>query len=123
MMRIAIAAAVLAAASPAMADMSGLVGNTVFGQSPDGVVRQIWLDADGGYRISLSDGQVSTGRWSEKDGRLCYDRLQPPPGPGAPNPLCVEGFDGHGPGDRWEAPWRDGKTLKMWVVKGQAPIR
>ena len=110
-MRIVIAAAVLAAASPAFAGMGGLVGDTVFGRSPDGVVRTIRLHADGTYRIELSDGQVSSGRWSEKDGRLCYDRVEPPPGPGAANPLCVDGFDGHKAGDRWQAPWRDGKAL------------
>ena len=113
------ALATLALASPAWAGMSGLVGNTVLGESPDGIVRRIQLHADGSYRISLSDGQASTGRWSEKDGRLCYDRVDPPPPAGSANPLCVDGFDGHRVGDRWKAPWREGKTLKMSVESGQ----
>lgn len=118
-----VAAALLGSSSPALADMSGLVGDTVIAESPNGVVRRIELRADGAYRISLSDGQVATGRWSEKAGRLCYDRIDPPPGPGAANPLCVDGFDGHRPGDRWRAPWREGRTLKMSVTPGQPPIR
>ncbi len=119
LLRASLAAAclVLAAASPA--DMSGLVGATVLGSTPDKVTRRIQLHADGTYRITLSDGTVSSGRWSQKDDQLCYDRVDPPPPPGGANPFCVSGFAGHKVGDRWTLPWRNGGTMTLSVVAGQ----
>ena len=99
--------------------MSGLVGNTVIGVTPDKVTRKIQLGADGGYRITLSDGSVSTGKWTEEGGKLCYERIDPPPPAGSPNPLCVEGFDGHKAGDTWSAPWRNGATMSLTAISGQ----
>ncbi len=113
------AAAASSLAGAARADMSGLVGNTVVGVTPDKVTRRIQLHADGSYRITLSDGSVSTGTWSEDAGKLCYNRIDPPAPAGSPDPLCVQGFDGHKAGEAWSAPWRNGGTMSLTVVPGQ----
>ena len=113
-------AATLGLAGPALADMSGLVGNTVVGTTPgDGLTRRIQLHADGTYRIAVSDGSASTGTWSVQGARLCYLAVDPKPAAGAPNPLCVEGLDGHKPGDAWTTTGHHGLEMKMTVIRGQ----
>jgi hypothetical protein len=106
-------------ASAAGADMSGLVGNTVIGSTPDGLTRRIQLHADGTYRITVSDGSMSTGTWSAKASKLCYLRIDPKPGPNDSNPLCVDGFDNHKLGDAWTTTGHHGLLMKMTVVRGQ----
>ena len=120
-----LAAAALAAlagltlAGPASADMSGLVGNTVVGSTPDKLTRRIQLHADGSFRISVSDGSVSTGTWTSDGPKLCYNMISPPPAAGAPNPLCVDGLDGHKVGDSWMTTGHRGLPMTMTVVAGQ----
>jgi hypothetical protein len=107
-------------ATAARADVSGLVGNTVVGTTPgDGLTRRIQLHADGTYRIVVSDGSASSGTWSLDGVKLCYFALDPKPAAGAPNPLCVEGMDGHKLGDAWTTTGHHGLQMKMTVVKGQ----
>jgi hypothetical protein len=103
----------------ASADMSGLVGNTVVGVTPDKLERRIQLHADGSYRITVSDGSGSTGTWSAQGSKLCYTRINPPPQPGGVNPFCVDGFDGHKVGDTWTTPGRGGAAMSLTVVAGQ----
>lgn len=109
----------LAAGGSASADMSGLVGATVVGSTPDNLTRRIQLHADGTYRISVSDGSVSTGTWTTDGAKLCYTRVNPPPAAGERNPLCVDGLDGHKVGDRWMATGHLGLPMTMTVVAGQ----
>ncbi len=112
-------AAAVAVGGIANADMAGLVGNTVIGTTPDKLTRRIELRADGGYRISVSDGSVSTGTWKADGSKLCYTRIDPAPRPGDQNPLCVEGLDGHKVGDSWMATGHLGLPMTMTVVAGQ----
>ena len=109
----------IVAAGSASADMSGLVGNTVVGSTPDKLTRRIQLHADGSYRISVSDGSVSTGTWTSDGAKLCYTRISPPPAAGAPNPLCVDGLDGHKVDDSWMTTGHQGLPMTMTVVAGQ----
>ncbi len=121
MTRIGLAAVLtLSLTGPAFADVSGLVGNTVIATTSDGITRRIRLHADGTFLISVSDGTSATGRWSEKDGKLCYDR-DAPIGHEPPPQLCVEGFAGHRLGDRWTLPGHKGLVMTAKVVKGQTP--
>ena len=75
--------------------------------------------ADGSYRITVSDGSTSTGTWKAEGTKLCYTRIDPAPAAGDPNPLCVEGLDGHKAGDRWMATGHHGLPMTMSVVSGQ----
>jgi hypothetical protein len=111
--------AALAAAGAARADMSGLVGATVVGSTPDGLTRKIMLRADGGYRITVSDGSYSAGTWKADGTKLCYTRLDPKPGPNDRNPFCVEGLDGHKVGDTWTTTGHNNLPMTMSVVRGQ----
>jgi hypothetical protein len=111
--------ATLAVASVAHADMSGLVGNTVIGSTPDGLTRRVQLRADGSYLITVSDGSSSKGTWKADEARLCYTRIDPPPAAGGQNPLCVEGFDGHKVGDKWTATGHNNLPMTMTVIAGQ----
>ncbi len=112
-------AALALTAGAAQADMSGLVGNTVIGTTTDGLTRRIQLRADGGYRITVSDGSVSTGTWTEDGDKLCYNRIDPKPAAGDQNPLCVQGLAGHKVGDIWTTTGHRGLPMKMTVVQGQ----
>ena len=116
---VAAALACMAAAGSASADVSGLVGNTVVGSTPDKLTRRIQLRADGSYRITVSDGSVSTGTWISDGAKLCYNRVNPPPAAGAPNPLCVDGLGGHKVGDSWMTTGHQGLPMTMTVVAGQ----
>jgi hypothetical protein len=106
----------VAAAGAARADMSGLVGNTVIGSTPDGLTRKIMLRADGSYRITVSDGSYSAGTWKADGAKLCYLRVEPKPDP---NPFCVEGLDGHKAGDSWKTVGHNNVPVTMTVVQGQ----
>ena len=111
--------AAVAICGAASADISGLVGNTVIGSTPDGLTRRIMLRADGSFRISVTDGSVSTGTWTVQGTRLCYARTDPKPPPGGQAVLCVEGLDGHKVGDRWMATGHQNMPMTMSIVAGQ----
>jgi hypothetical protein len=112
------ALALVLVAGAAHAGVSGLLGHTVVGTTTDGLTRRIQLRADGTYRITVSDGSVSTGTWSTQGAKLCYLRIQPKPGSNDVNPLCVEGLDGHKLGDAWTTTGHHGLQMKMTVVRG-----
>ena len=117
---LALALAAIAVGGSAHADMSGLVGNTAIGTTPgDGLTRRIQLRGDGSYRITVSDGSVSSGTWTTDGAKLCFKRVDPKPAAGEQNPLCVLGLDGHKVGDTWQTTGHHGLPMTMSVVAGQ----
>jgi hypothetical protein len=116
-------AAALGVASVAMADMSGLVGNTLVEydrQNPELVIK-VQLHADGSYQSWVSAGfkaLMMTGTWKEQDGKLCYTQTSNPI-PGRPTYFCAKGMDGKKVGDTWLRRDDDyGRWYKGRVVAG-----
>jgi hypothetical protein len=117
-----VGATALGVASVALADVSGLFGNTVVEydrQNPQFVVK-VQLYADGTYQSSASVGFktiTTTGTWKEQDGKLCYTQTSTPT-PGTPTYFCAKGGDGMKVGDTWIERWPDGRMFKARVVAG-----
>ena len=115
-------AATLGVASVALADVSGLFGNTIVEydrQNPEFVVKG-QLYSDGTYQTWTSGGFrtiTTTGTWKEQDGKLCYTQTSPPI-PGRPIHFCIHDMDGKKVGDTWIDRWEDGGTYKSRVVAG-----
>lgn len=64
-------------AGSAQADMSSTFGNTIVSHYPDGGWVRHFFDADGAYSASFSDGRRLTGRWAEREGRVCLSGVRP----------------------------------------------
>ena len=115
-------AAALAVASLALADVSGLIGNTVVEydrQNPE-IVIKTQLHADGTYQTSVSAGFkpiTTAGTWKEQDGKLCYTQTSKPI-PGNPTHSCAHDMDGKKVGDTWVEQWPNGRMFKAQVVAG-----
>jgi hypothetical protein len=115
-------AAALGVVSVALADVSGLFGNTSVlydRQNPEFVVK-VQLHADGTYQTWVSAGfkPITTmGTWMERDGKLCYIQTSKPI-PGTPTYFCAKGMGGRKVGDTWLERWDDGRMFKGRVVAG-----
>ncbi len=82
------AAALLCAATPALADTwTGVYGNTITSTYADGRVVKVYVEADHTYSILLPDGAKLKGSWADADGQSCFTLTDPPPAPGA-KPSC-----------------------------------
>ena len=112
----------LGAASVALADVSGLFGNTVVEydrHNPEFVVK-VRIYPDGTYQAWTSAGfnTITTqGTWKEQDGKLCYTQTSKPT-PGNPTYFCARGDAGRKVGDTWIERWPDGRIFKGRVVAG-----
>ncbi len=109
-------------ASAALAEVSGLFGNTVVAynrRNPEIVVKtQIY--ADGTYQTWVSAGfntSTTAGTWKEQDGKLCYTQTSKPI-PGGPSYFCAKGMDGKKVGDTWIDRREDGASYKSRVFAG-----
>jgi hypothetical protein len=109
--------------SVALADMSGLVGNTLVEydrQNPNLVIK-VQLHADGSYQSWVTDGLATVttnGTWKEQDGKLCYSQTSKPI-PGRPTYFCAKAMDGKKVGDTWLRRDDDyGRWYKGRVVAG-----
>jgi hypothetical protein len=115
--------AALGVASVAVADMSGLFGNTIvaFDRRNPEIVVKTQLNADGTYQAwvsgNLGKPVTTQGTWNEQDGKLCYTQTSPPI-PGRPIHFCIHDMDGKKVGDTWIDRWEDGGTYKSRVVAG-----
>ena len=114
--------AALVMVSVALAEVSGLFGNTCVlydRQNPEFVVK-VQLHADGTYQTGVSGGfktLTTTGTWKEQDGKLCY-RQASKPIPGTPTYFCAKGMGGRKVGDTWLERWDDGRMFKGRVEAG-----
>jgi hypothetical protein len=115
-------AAAFGVASVALADVSGLFGNTAVlydRQNPEFVVK-VQLHADGTYQTWASAGFkaiTTTGTWKEQDDKVCYTQTSKPI-PGTPTYFCAKGGGGRKVGDTWLERWDDGRMFKGRVVAG-----
>jgi hypothetical protein len=114
------AAAGLALAGVAHADMSGLVGNTILINGPPGGPIKIQLKSDGTYQ-TVSAAGTAKGTWKADGDKLCYTQTDPAPPAGRPNPFCAQGMDGKKVGDTWTVPGgpNGGPAMNGSVVAGQ----
>lgn len=116
-------AAALGVASAAVADVSGLVGNTViaYERQHREITIKVQLHADGTYQTWISGGlgkpATTQGTWNERDGRLCYTQTSLPV-PGRPTHFCAHDMNGKKVGDAWLERWDDGMWYKARVVAG-----
>jgi hypothetical protein len=109
----------LVVVSLAVADISGLIGNTKLHydrQHPEIVVK-IQLNADGSFQALVDRNTTAAGTWREQDGKLCYTITSKQPA-GRPNHVCARGMDGKKVGDTWIERWDDGRWYKGRVVAG-----
>ncbi len=112
------AAGAMALGGAALADMSGLVGNTIEITTPNGVIK-VQLHADMTYQTTLPNGSTIKGTWADQGGQLCYTQTDPPPQAGAPSPFCAPGMDGKKVGDSWTMSGPNGASMTQQVVAGQ----
>ena len=112
-------AALLLVASAAMADVSGLVGNTVVGTFPDGNTVKVHMKADGTFDQTMG-GQAASGTYAIDPAKgVCMTQTTPAP-PADAQPMCVPSLDGKKVGDSWDLPGpKEGTTVKVTVVAGQ----
>jgi hypothetical protein len=116
-------AAALGVVSVALADVSGLVGNTLveYDRQNHEIVIKTQLHADGSYQSWISAGPATittNGTWKELDGKLCYTQTSKPI-PGRPTYFCAKGMDGRKVGDTWLRRDDDyGRWYKGRVVAG-----
>ncbi len=87
-----IGAGALGIVSVGVADVSGLIGNTILHydrQHPEFVVK-IQLNADGSFQALVDRNTTATGTWEEQGNKLCYTITSKQP-PGRPNHFCARG--------------------------------
>lgn len=103
-------------AAPAWADMAGAFGNTIVSHYPDGGTVRHYFDADGAYRARFSDGRTLSGRWAERNGRVCLDGIRP-------RILMIDSFctdmvDAR-VGESWQARDPIGRRVRNELVRGR----
>lgn len=112
------AALVIAGASPATAQSTGLegaFGNTIVSTHPDGRQARLWLGADHTFRAQGRRGNRSSGVWRVRGDRLCLTQRRPIP---IPIPYC-HGFQRHSVGDRWTDTASNGDAVTNRILAGQ----
>lgn len=90
-------------------------GNTVKALYPDGRYQRLWLRADGAWEAVGRRGKWSSGRWSEKDGKVCLRQSKPFP---APFRYCTDFPSNGGLGVQWTSRDMAGEPIRLTVVKG-----
>ena len=110
-----ILAAVLSQTPPAAADLAPAFGNTLLSTYPDGRTARMWLQADGRYQGQGRRGGASSGRWSVRDGQVCFGQRRPIP---VPRSFCTPIVRG-GVGTRWTARAVTGETIRVQLVAGR----
>jgi len=114
-----------AAATPcASADGAGVAaafGNTVKAQYPDGRYQRLWIRADGTWDAVGRRGQRTSGKWAEKNGKVCLKQSKPFP---APFKYCTAFPASGGIGAVWTSKDMSGEPIRLTVVPGiERPAR
>lgn len=110
-----------AEAGPVASPVEAAFGATVVSTYPDGRIGRLWLQRDGGYTGESRRGNLSSGRWSVKDDRLCLKQSRPFPTPFSYcTPLPADGGRG-----AWPARAVTGEPIQVRIVRdgsvAQAP--
>jgi len=111
----AIAAAMLMAATPALAGdpMAGVYGNTVQVVYGDGTTVTLYIDEGGSYTGDGPTG-ATAGTWAISGGQTCFTQSSPEPTPPSCAPTVSKAV-----GDTWQAPGQGGATATISIVAGR----
>lgn len=113
-------AALFLVSTAALADVSGLVGNTIVGTFPDGKTIKVHLKADGAFDNVMPDGSAAAGTYTDDAKGVCFVQTTPPPPAEMAGPNCQATLSGKKVGDAWEVPGpASGTVVKVTVVNGQ----
>ena len=119
MRRVLLTFLALAALAPAaQAEPRGVAaafGNTVKALYPDGRYQRLWLNANGTWEAVGRRGKWSSGKWSEKAGKVCLKQSKPFP---APFKYCTNFPSDGGLGVQWTSRDMAGEPIRLTVVKG-----
>ncbi len=82
MLRTTLAIALIAVATPTLADESSAMlaaafDATIVSTYPDGRTAELWLNPDGTYSGLGRERKASSGRWRVEDGKLCFRQTRP----------------------------------------------
>lgn len=114
LVKAAVAAAVLAFASPALADpMAAAYGNTVVITYGDGTVVKLYIDEGGSYSGESPAGQTS-GTWEISGGQTCFTQTAPEAGP----PSCSATVEKN-VGDSWQGTGQGGAPVTVTIQAGR----
>lgn len=94
-------AAGLGLAGAATAEVSGLYGNVILAQFPDGRQVKVRIHRDGTFEETLPDGAKATGTFTDDARGVCFTEVTPPP-PAGTAPECVPQLSGAKLGDAWD---------------------
>ena len=115
-----VAAGLLAAASPGLAEGSGGIaaafGNTIVSTYPDGRKGELWLKRDGSYAAEGRRHDRSRGHWTLKGEKLCLKQSHPIP---VPFSYCTPVIHG-GVGSRWTGKAVSGEPIQIQLVRGRS---
>jgi len=113
------AALTLGAVQPAAAaetrGVAAAFGNTVKALYPDGKYQWLWFKADGTWEAFGRRGKWSSGKWSEKDAKVCMKQSKPIP---IPFKYCTDFPANGGVGAVWASKSMEGDPIKVTVVRG-----
>ena len=113
------AALTLGAVQPAAAaetrGVAAAFGNTVKALYPDGKYQWLWFKADGTWEAFGRRGKWSSGKWSEKDAKVCMKQSKPIP---IPFKYCTDFPANGGVGAVWSSRSMEGDPIKVTVVRG-----
>ena len=90
-------------------------GNTVKAQYPDGRYQRLWIHPDGAWEAVGRRGYWSSGKWSEKGGKVCLKQARPFP---APFKYCTDFPSSGGIGAVWSSRDMSGEPIRLTVIRG-----
>jgi hypothetical protein len=109
----------LAVAAPAraltMADLEPAFRNTVITTYKSGHTAKLWLNRDGSYEATRTNGQRTGGHWKIKGDRICLSQDKPFPWP---VPFCTTVPRG-GVGTSWASSSVSGEPVRNTLVAGR----
>lgn len=105
----------LAAVDARAAGVASAFGNTVVSTYPDGGKQRIWLKPDGAWEAFGRRKKWSSGRWSQKPGKVCFRQQKPFP---VPFSYCADFPDDGGVGAVWTSKDMSGAPITIRLVKG-----
>lgn len=118
-MKAPLLAAVLAAATPAIAQddlMAGYYGNTLTINIQDAWHGKLFINADKTYSMTGDNGD-SKGTWKLDGKKFCFTQVDPKPD--ADTPTCSEFAKAYKVGDKWANNDSNGIQSELEIVKGR----
>jgi len=90
-------------------------GNTVKALYPDGRYQRIWIRSDGTWEALGRRGGWSSGRWTQKNEKLCLKQSRPIP---APFSYCTAFPSDGSVGVQWASKDMRGVPIQLTLVPG-----